>query len=205
VNPASRDADSRSFLLQLDYFALVQMTERAAFLSRRQGCHDWSLPNAQGCPRTLRVCQMNYAIRGFEVRHVNSDMLSVLRKPNKLTSGRGNACQLRQTRNATLRTRTANHPPSSCTNRGDVSQVTILFWCVSKCEQRLHCFGVTVLLTWRVGALRSILERVDIFLLVRPLRFANARRAPCISGRPRSPSHHVTPRKSCDQSRNVER
>jgi hypothetical protein len=76
-------------------------------------------------------------------------------------------------------------------------------WCVSKCEQPTRCSGVTLPLTWRVGALRSISERVDIFPSVRPLSGSPTRGVLRVLladlGRP-PPT--VTPRKSCDQ-RNV--
>ena len=51
---------------------------------------------------------------------------------------------------------------------------------LSKCEQRHHCFGVTLLLTWRVGAPCSISERDDIRSVHPTIGFANARRAVCI-------------------------
>jgi hypothetical protein len=100
-------------------------------------------------------------------------------------------CFPRQPRSATLRTRIESHLPSFCTNRGGASDATTLclvfdsgraprfslfscrigcsarhrknpFSCyVFNCEQRYGCFGVTLLLTWRVGAL---------FPSVRPIR-----------------------------------
>ena len=99
--------------------------------------------------------------------------------------------------------RSDNHPPRLSYHRDDVFRFDDTFSGVSKCEQSACCSGVTLSLTWRVGALRSISERVDIFPSVRPLRVANARRDPCISGRLSRPPLHVTPRKSCDH-RNTE-
>jgi hypothetical protein len=106
-------------------------------------------------------------------------------------------CLWPQTRSTAPHEHTEILPPSSYTNRRDVSQVTrlcrvfatgkpgvfpLLSWStgciardclffswVSNCEQRTGCSGVTLPLTWRVGVSWSISERVDIFPAVHPL------------------------------------
>src|SRR6202034_353686 len=48
--------------------------------------------------------------------------------------------------------------------------LSLFFWWLCKCEQRCGCFSVTLLFTWRVGALGSISERVDMLPSVRILK-----------------------------------
>lgn len=77
---------------------------------------------------------------------------------------------------------------------------------VSKCEQQVALFRRILPLTWRLGALCSISERADILPSVRLLKGSPMRGVLRVfladQGRP---PRHVTPRKSCDQSQNVER